>query len=325
MELAGFVRSLLRHKVVVGVIVGLAAFAAFLTAFSIGPGGIEQRSSAVGAATSQILVDSAESTLVKGVGTDQLAALGTRASVYAQYLSSREAVVKIAREIHVNPALVTAHGPFSEGTGIQDYQEQGAESRASSLVEEGKSYRLLFQAHEGVPMITVYATAPTVSGALALAHGSFTVLSNYISELKREAKQAEARHPVRQPVPVSSEQLVGNIVVRELGEPQGGPVGGSADMVLMTLAFIGVLGLGCLAYALGSGFVRHWRLLGEMERYDAKAHDRGQEPTAEVAQETGADRVGERWRLLVRGGNGDRGGNGGSEVERESGPAVSGR
>lgn len=319
MELAGFVRSLLRHRAAVGVIVGLATLAAFLTAFRVGSGGVEQRSDAVGAATSQILVDSAESTLVEGVGTDQLAALGTRASVYAQYLSSREAVVRIAHEVHVNPALVTAHGPFSEGTGLQTYQEQGAESRASSLVEEGKSYQLLFQAQEGVPIITVYATAPTASAALALAHGSFTVLSDYISQLKGEAKRAEASHPVRKPAVVSSEQLVGNIVVRELGEPQGGTVGGSADLVLMVLAFVGVLGLGCLAYALGSGFIRHWRLLGEMERYDAEAHDQAREAPAPAAREADADGVGARWRLLLPG---DRGG---SEVEREGGRAVSGR
>src|SRR4029077_1653168 len=96
MELVGFVRSLLRHKLVVGVILGLAILAAFLTAFKVGPGGIERRSTAVGAATSQILVDSAETTLVDGAAAGQLAALGTRASVYAQYLSSRDAVVQIA-------------------------------------------------------------------------------------------------------------------------------------------------------------------------------------------------------------------------------------
>jgi len=114
MELVGFVKSLLRHRVLLGAILALAMFAAFLTAFKVGSGGVERRSTSVGAATSQILVDSAESTLVKGAASDQLAALGTRASVYAQYLSSREAVGKIARELKLNPLLITASGPFSE-------------------------------------------------------------------------------------------------------------------------------------------------------------------------------------------------------------------
>jgi hypothetical protein len=318
MELVAFIRSLLRHKAVVGAIVGLAAFAAFLTAFKVGPGGIERRSTAVGAATSQILVDSAESTLVEGAGSDQLAALGTRASVYAQYLSSRDAVSQIARDIDVDPTLVTAHGPFSQGTGLQTYDQQGAESRAADLVDEGKSYRLLYQAQEDVPIITVYATAPTVGGSLALAHSSFEVLSNYIDALKQAAQKASAGNPAPQPAVASSEPLINDIIVRQLGRPEGGLVGGSADLMLMVLAFVGVLGLGCLAFAVGSGFQRHWRLSGEMERFDAQAQDwnHGAEPRIPLDPATAESR--ERWRLLHPGD--DRP----SDPEHESGPAVTG-
>ncbi|HWO47297.1 MAG TPA: hypothetical protein VNM41_04485, partial [Solirubrobacterales bacterium] len=134
MEIVGFVRTLLQRKLVLGILLALATLAALMTAFKVGPDGVERRSVAVGAATSQILVDSAESTLVEGAGTDQIAALGTRARVYAQYLSSRDAVNQIADEIGVDPLLISAHGPFSEGTGIQDYDQQGAESRARDLV-----------------------------------------------------------------------------------------------------------------------------------------------------------------------------------------------
>lgn len=321
MELVGFVRSLLRHKIVVGVILGLAVLAAFLTAYRVGTGGVESRSTAVGAATSQILVDSAESTLVEGAGTDQLAALGTRASIYAQYLSSRDAVVQIAHDIHVNPALVTAHGPFSQGTGLQDYQEQGAESRATDLVEEGKSYRLLFQAQADVPIITVYATAPTAKAALALAHSSFTVLSDYISGLKREATKEAAINPPPKEVSTSSVPLVSNIVVRQLGQPEGGLVGGSTSMVLAILAFVGVLGLGCLAFAIGSGFVRNWHLADDMDRLDAQAQAWHQgESSAQISQEEAEGDVelpSGRWRLLHHGAP--------REEEHESGPAVSGR
>lgn len=265
MELVGFVRSLLSHKLVVGVILALAVMAAFLTAFKVGPGGVERRSTAVGAATSQVLVDSAESTLVEGAGSDQLAALGTRASVYAQYLSSRDAVVQIARDMGVNPSLVTAFGPFSQGTGIQDYDQQGAESRASALVDEGKSYRLVFEAQEDVPIITVYATAPDVAGAVDLAHSSYKVLTGYINNLKREAKRVDRNDSSPQPVAASTVPLIDDIIVRQLGEPEGGLVGGSANLVMMILSFVGVLGLGCLAFAVGSGFMRHWRLAAEMD------------------------------------------------------------
>jgi hypothetical protein len=281
MEVVGFVRALLQRKAVLGVLLGLAMLAAFLTAFKIGPGGIERRSVAVGAATGQILVDSAESTLVEGAGSDQIAALGTRAQVYAQYLSSRDAVTKIAGEVNVNPALVTAAGPFSEGTGIQDYGQQPAESRARDLVDEGKQYRLVFAAQEDVPIITVYSTGPDTDQALALAKSSFNVLERYIDELKADAHHAEAVAPPKEdPQAASSIPLVENIVVRELGAPEGGLVGGKADYVLMILAFLAVFGLGCLVVAAASGFMRHWRLAGDMERVGAEASDWLQEKGA---------------------------------------------
>ena len=274
MEIVGFVRTLLQRKLVLGILLALATLAAFMTAFRVGPGGVEKRSVAVGAATSQILVDSAESTLVEGAGTDQIAALGTRAQVYAQYLSSRDAVSQIADEIGVNSRLITAHGPFSEGTGISDYDQQGAESRARDLVDEGKEYRLVFEAQEDVPIITVYATGPETKQALALAHASFNVLERYISRLKVEAKEAaKTAPPPKVATTTSTVPLVENIVVRELGAPEGGLVGGNADMVLMVLAFLAVFGIGCIVVAAASGFMRHWRLAGEMERIGAEADD----------------------------------------------------
>lgn len=288
MEVVGFVRALLQRKAVLGVLLALAVLAAFMTTFKIGPGGIERRSVAVGAATGQILVDSAESTLVEGAGSDQIAALGTRARVYAQYLSSRDAVNKIAREINVDPAFITAAGPFSEGTGIQDYDQQGAESRARDLVDEGKEYRLVFAAQEDVPIITVYSIGPDTGQALALAKSSFNVLERYIDELKVDAKRAEAVAPPRQdPQSTSSVPLVENIVVRQLGAPEGGLVGGKADYVLMILAFLAVFGLGCLAVAAASGFMRHWRLAGDMEKVGAEASDWLQEKDA--APRSGAE------------------------------------
>lgn len=273
MEVVGFVKALLRRKLVVAVLLALAVLAAFLTTFTVGSNGIERKSVAVGAATSQILVDSAESTLVEGAGSDQIAALGTRSLVYAQYLSSRDAVDKIGRLAGIDPALITAHGPFSEGTGIQTYDEQAAESRAKDLVEEGQEYRLLFEAREDVPIITVYSTAPDTAGALSLAEASFTVLQRYIAQLKVQAKRAEELDPPKRSAAASAVPLVENIVVRELGAPEGGLVGGSADYVLMILAFVGVLGFGCLAIALASGFMRQWRLAGDVEEFDARARE----------------------------------------------------
>lgn len=314
MEIVGFVRALLQRKVVVAVLLTLATLAAFLTAFRVGPGGIERRSLAVGAATSQILVDSAESTLVEGAGTDQIAALGTRARVYAQYLSSRDAVDQIAKELHLDPSQITAHGPFSQGTGLQDYQQQAGESRARDLVDEGKEYRLLFEAQEDVPIITVYATGPDTEAALGLAHSSFTVLADYITELKQQAGEAERSNPQPVEAAVPTIPLVDNIVVRQLGSPEGGLVGGSTDKVLMVLAFLAVLGIGCVAIAAASGFMRQWRLAADMEQLGSQADDWLNDQPAQGTS-PGVEAPAEEWRLRHPAADGYA-----HDSEHESGP-----
>ena len=107
-----------------------------------------------------------------------------------------------------------------------------------------------------------------------------------------------------------------DIVTTELASTEAGKIaikGGSADMMLMVLAFVGVFGIGCLVFAIGSGFMRHWRLAGEMERLDAQAHHWEQN----VPGPTPIDRGSEQWGLP--------GPEGPSDPDREGGPAISGR
>ena len=173
-----------RHRLLVGAALAVATLVAASTAYKLPS--MKPRSISVGAATSQILVDSNPSTLVAGAGTDQIAALGSRARVYAQYLSSRDAVAKFSQATGIPSNLITARGPFSEGTGIKNYQQQGGESRASDLATEKQRYRLVFQAQEDVPIITVYATGASPDTALKLANASYTVLKQYVDKLQRD-------------------------------------------------------------------------------------------------------------------------------------------
>lgn len=251
MDLLGLLSAIWRRKLLAVLMIAVATLAAVATAYKIPS--MEKRSIAVGAATSQILVDSDPSTLVAGAGTDQISALGSRARVYAQYLSSRDAVTKIAKDTNIPAYLITARGPFSQGTGIKNYEQQPAESRAKDLVDEGKTYRLVFEAQEDVPIITVYATGPSAAAALNLAKASFKTLNSYVAALQREgdiAKQeqreqeaAAAKEAEKTGTPVAPKVADVSVVVRELGAPEGGVVGGQADKAMMILAFIAILGL----------------------------------------------------------------------------------
>jgi|SRR5919197_1650992 uncharacterized membrane protein len=259
MDLLGLLSAIWRRKLLAVLMIAVATLAAITTAYKVPS--MKPRALAVGAATSQILVDSDPSTLVAGAGTDQIAALGSRARVYAQYLSSRDAVDQIARTSGIPARLITARGPFSQGTGIKNYEQQPAESRAKDLVDESKTYRLVYEAQEDVPIISVYATGPDAGSALKLAQSSFSVLKAYVATLDSEGEAARAKQSqedkaltkedTNAAAPTTAQQQANDIsvVVRELGTPEGGLVGGGTNKIMMILAFIAVLGLQLFLFA----------------------------------------------------------------------------
>jgi precorrin-6x reductase len=249
MDLLGLMTALKRRRVAVALAVLVAIVVSLSTSYKLPS--LKPRKLSEGAATGQILVDSNPSTLVAGAGTDQIAALGSRAQVYAQYLSSRDAVARISRQTGIPAQLITARGPFSQGTGIKNYQQQPAESRAKDLVDENKSYRLLYEAQEDVPIITVYATGPSAATALKLAQSSFTVLKQYVDSLQAAGQAAIAARPkIKDPTTgavIAADDI--QVVVRQLGAPEGGTVGGGSSKIIMALAFLAVLGIACFMIA----------------------------------------------------------------------------
>jgi hypothetical protein len=246
MALVETVRKLWQRKLLVGLVVVLALFAAIFSAYrvSASPFGIHKRALTVAAASSQILVDSPQSTLVGGASSGTFEALSTRAKIYGQYLSSIAARKRIAEEVGIPPRSLSTSGPFSPATGQYTYEAQSSESRAGELLEEGEQNRLVFTAEEGVPILTVAAQAPTTDRAVALADASFSTLKDYVNALEADGK------PVRQ-----------GVTVRELGAPEGGMLGGSNNMLLMVVAFLVVFGLGCAAILVVPNFVQRWRAL----------------------------------------------------------------
>jgi hypothetical protein len=251
MALVETIRKLSRRKRLVGLVAVLALFAAILSAYRVtaNPPGIHKRALTVAAASSQILVDSPKSTLVAGASLETFDALATRAKIYGEYLSSLAARKEIARLAGVPEGSISASGPFSAETGQLAYSSQSSEERAGELLQEGAQNRLVFVAQEGVPILTVSAQAATTEGAIALADASFATLKQYVNNLEADGT------PVRR-----------GVTVRELGAPEGGTLGGSNNIILMALAFLVVLGLGCAAILVIPTFVARWRDLNEIDR-----------------------------------------------------------
>jgi len=263
MAVVEIARELWQRKVLVGLVALLALFAAILSAyrFSPVPPSLEKRALTVAAASSQILVDSTDSTLVTGAEVSELDALATLAKIYGQYLSSLDAREAIAKQVGIPASSISTSGPFSPATGQQEYAAEPSGERAEELLQEGAGNRLVFTAQEGVPILTVSAQAATTERAVALAGASFQVLKEYVDNLRADGK------PVRQ-----------GVTVRQLGAPEGGTLGGSNNVILMALAFLFVFGLGCAAILVLPTFVARWRALNKLDRPTAKAKPAPIEP-----------------------------------------------
>lgn len=257
MDSVDIARQLWAQKKRVAIALVVAALASTLVAYSVSlsPLGVHRRALQVGAASSQILVDSPRSTLVDGASTEAFDALAARARIYGEYLSTLQARARIAAVSGVSPASITTSGPFSPESGQVSYQNQTSASRAGEILEEGAGNRLVFTAQEGVPIISVNAQAATAATAIRLARASFVTLREYVRNL--EAAHAGGR-------PASSD-----VTVRQLGAPEGGTVGGSNDVMLMALAFVLIVGIGCTLILVLPRMAHRWRSLNVAEREES--------------------------------------------------------
>jgi hypothetical protein len=263
MEFVSILRELWRRKLLVVLVFFVAVCVAVSSAYKVPS--MQKRGLQLGAASSQILVDSPASTLVEGAEAGQLTTLSTRARVYAQYLSSLEARDDISRLSGIPARIISLSGPFSSDIGRVTYQPQPSEARANDILKEGAGYRLIFDAQDGVPIITVSAQAPTADAAVRISRAAFVALKAYVDRLQREADAVPVK-PLPKGVTAAPVAPDNGVTVRQLGAPEGGTIGGGNGKILMIFAFIAVMALGCAMIAILPGMARHWRLLERAER-----------------------------------------------------------
>jgi len=271
MAFVEIIRRLWQHKLLVTLALLLAIAAAILSAYRVTSSGLEKRALSVAAASGQILVDNAQRlNSTKGVETGEFEALETRAKIYAQYLAGYDAKLQIAKLAGIPTGSLATTGPFSGGPSGETYSSQTSEQRTQELLQEGNGNRANFAAQEDVPIITVQTQAATTDTAVGIAAASFEVLDRYIHSFDKGSR------------PISD-----SVVVRQLGAPEGGEVGGNNNVMLMALAFLVVFGLGSAAILLAPNFAQRWRALAAEEEGD----ERGDEDDLESVTENPPDLV----------------------------------
>ncbi len=207
-----------------------------------------------GAATVQILVDSPDSALANL--SQETVPLTTRASVFAQVMTSAAVLEDIAGSAGVPAGAITAQGPYS-GSGESLDVVTPSEARSNQLLAEQNKYKLTFLAQTNEPVVTASVQAPSPAAAARVAAAIYPGVQHYVTQLEQQSGT-----PVRH-----------RVTIRQLGPPQAGPVNSSARSTLTVAAFLGVLLLGLLGLLGFEGMRRRAAERAEVAQEPEGAHE----------------------------------------------------
>jgi zinc-ribbon domain len=245
LDVVHILRVLWRRKLWVAGGVVLAAFVAWSTAFKVTfPPSFESKSIEFGVASTQVLLDAGRSPF-SDIGTE-IEPLAVRAQVYARLVESLPASRMIAEEAGVEPGSIVITGHTATAEFTRSSREPTAEQRAQQLGGEANLRRILFSAEEDLPVLAIFAQAPTPEEAIRLADAGATGLIRYAETLQDDPLASSATR----------------VEVQQLGDARGGWVNRGASRALALLAFVGVLIVWCFLVLLGSNLVENLRRQG---------------------------------------------------------------
>ena len=111
------------------------------------------------------------------------------------------------------------------------------------IIGEGAIYRLRFENNPVLPIVSVFAQAPTEAEALALANAVPRALGTYIEGIQTHQQTPPSRR----------------VVIRKLGKAIGGVVNQNANIQIGVLVFFVVFGVWCMLIVPAQTIARGWQ------------------------------------------------------------------
>ena len=241
MKLGMLLHKLWHTRAVLIPSVVIAVLAAILSAFKLGPGGIQPRALGMSTAQTQLLVDNPSSIVLDlKQGSYQLQQLAQSATLLGNVLVSIPVQQDIARRagIPVSSLMTTAPATPQSPSALTTPSQR----KTTDILASNNQYRINVQANPTVPMLTVYTEASSPAMATALANAAVASLRDYVN-------MVDAGIPAGQ-----------RVNIYQLGRAEGGPVTGGLRLELVVLVFLFAL---ALSSAAGLAIVRvreGWKL-----------------------------------------------------------------
>lgn len=280
MEFALVIRELARRRVALAIGVFVAVVAAVLSVYRLDGLGFKPRALQYSSASTRVFVDTSSSVL--GNLSQSFEPLQSRATVYANFMASPTVLSLIGQHVGLSGSQIYAAGPIDPQVP-RIVQEPTAVQRNVEITGETNPYRLNFNSDPNLPTIGIFAQAPNTKLAIGLANASVASLEQYVGSLE------DADH-----IPQQS-----RIVIRQLGEANGGVVDGGISKALAVMVFIAVFILWCVLLLVSTRFRESWRASGSVsEDLQRESEDRENSDTQIIlrspARERGAREPAER-------------------------------
>ena len=210
--------------------IALAATVFSLYSVSLAPPGLEARSLQQAGASTRVLIDPVDSAITsRHTVTTTFESLTKRASLLSQVMAGGPVREYIGRSAGLPADQIAAIARITENVP-STLTEPDSEARADEIQQSRKPYRLDIQPRPSLPVIDIYAQAPTPAEAERLADGAVAGLRDFIAA---EAKQQDA----------DPEE---GTALHQLGPAKGAIINGGAKLVIGGLTFL-------LAFALAGG------------------------------------------------------------------------
>jgi hypothetical protein len=256
MQLGRNLHQLWRHRLAFAFTLSVALLAALwsVAQVSLFPPRVTARPLDVSTASTRALVDSPRSAVLDlGVDTTDLTSITSRSLLISNVMASAPVREYIARRAGVPAEVIQMTSPVTPDWP-RPLRQPGQSRGTSDILKTPGQYRISLQNNPTVPMIDVYALAPTRKAAARLANGAIKGTQDYLRALAAN-QGVSPNHQVR---------------LQQLGAATSGTINAGANLKLAILSFLVVFAACGAASLFVTRVVRGWRET-QMDRPHAAA------------------------------------------------------
>lgn len=224
MQLGMHLSELWWHKfgLAIAVLLATLAASAFLFRVSLSPLGLETKSLDVSSASTRLLVDTPQPAAIDlRQATYSLTELTNRALLLGNLMASLPVREYIARRTGVPPQAIRVSAPVTIDQP-RPLVGEAQRPKSSDIFKSPHEYRISVQANPTVPVLDLYAEAPTTAAAIGLADGAVQGLHDYLRILARRYSTPNGAR----------------VRLTQLGPATGGRIGHGASVEFAILAFL---------------------------------------------------------------------------------------